>query len=70
MARRKGRIGFIKKTVKRNSKLSETERSRLLHKTCEQTAKRRKTERAERLLTIRREGIESQMMNLPYSPLM
>ena len=69
-ASRKGRISFIKKTVKRNSKLSEIKRSRLLHKTSEQTAKRGKTERAEKLLTIRREGIESPMMNLPYSPLM
>ena len=67
---RKGRIGFIKRIVKRNNKLSETERSRFLHKMSEQTAKRRKTERAEKLLTTRREGIESPMMNLPYSPLM
>jgi hypothetical protein len=36
----------------------------------EQTAKRRKTEREEKLLTIRREVTESPMMNLPYSPLM
>ena len=70
IARRKGRIGSIKKTVKRNSKLSETERSRPLHKTSEQTAKRGKTEREEKLLTIRRKVTESPMMNLPYSPLM
>jgi hypothetical protein len=36
----------------------------------EQTAKRRKTEREEKLLTIRREVTESPMMSLPYSPLM
>jgi len=36
----------------------------------EQTAKRRKTEREEKLLTIRREATESPITNLPYSPLM
>jgi hypothetical protein len=70
IARRGGKIGFIKKSIKRNSKLSETGRSRLLHKTSKLTAKRKRAERAEKLLTIRREGTESPMMNLPYSPLM
>ena len=68
--RRRGRIGSIKKTVKRNSKPSETGRSRHLHKTSKLTAKRKRAERAEKLLTIRREGTESPMMNLPYSPSM
>ena len=64
------KIGSIKMKVKRNSKLLETGRSRLLHKTSKQAAKRKIIERAEKLLIIRREGTESPMMKLPCSPLM
>ena len=70
IARRKERTGSTKETVKRNSKLSGTGRSRHLHKTSKLTAKRIEAERAEKLLTIRREVTESPTMNLLYSPLM